>query len=477
MSVQDRIEAAPGRIPDEEPGTGEQTTASMVVKRWAAFPALIGIGALLLATSYTWRAVHDGGAMLWLVATALGLIAAGHLALLADARTPLLVADHTGVRVRSGRRWRGLPWSRIDAVDVMPQSRRWREGRIVIRPADTSAETVSVPLGWMTRASTDDVAAAVQALAQGRTEVTAPLQETAVPPETEETPEPDETSETEPDGAPTGEPDSAPQAQPDSDPEPAVDPGPTASKPRRPALAVLRAIRPGLRAEVTKPAATDRLTVGTLALSEPLDEPAADLPEIAHLRRSGPGNVSLLVAAPEPEESPEPASEQTVAPNQLSTREQQAEPVIGPQLAAARERLGMIVDDVALRTRIRPHVIEAIEVDEFAPCGGDFYARGHLRALARVLGVDPEPLVREYDGRYATAPINPRTVFEADRATGARGTIRIASGGPNWTALIAVVLVLLLVWGVARLFTGGSSSPAEHPLISGLAALLLPGSA
>ena len=53
----------------------------------------------------------------------------------------------------------------------------------------------------------------------------------------------------------------------------------------------------------------------------------------------------------------------------------------------------MSVDDLAERTRIRPHVIEAIEVDDFSSCGGDVYARGHLRALARVLGVDPEPII------------------------------------------------------------------------------------
>ncbi len=65
------------------------------------------------------------------------------------------------------------------------------------------------------------------------------------------------------------------------------------------------------------------------------------------------------------------------------------DPVIGPELAAARTRVGLSVDELADRTRIRPHVIESIEVDDFAPCGGDFYARGHIRTLARVLGTRP----------------------------------------------------------------------------------------
>ena len=62
------------------------------------------------------------------------------------------------------------------------------------------------------------------------------------------------------------------------------------------------------------------------------------------------------------------------------------EPVIGPELAGPRHAARLTVDQLADRTRIRPHVIESIEMDDFVPCGGDFYARGHLRTLARVLG-------------------------------------------------------------------------------------------
>ncbi len=109
------------------------------------------------------------------------------------------------------------------------------------------------------------------------------------------------------------------------------------------------------------------------------------------------------------------------------------------------------MDQLAERTRIRPHVIESIEVDDFAPCGGDFYARGHLRTLARVLGIDVAPLLTSYDERYAHAPINPRRVFEAELATGANGSIRSTRGGPNWSVLVAVVMALVLCWSIARL--------------------------
>lgn len=163
------------------------------------------------------------------------------------------------------------------------------------------------------------------------------------------------------------------------------------------------------------------------------------LPEAAELRRSGePALPTYSFAEPEPV-----AAESTV------------EPVIGPELTAARGRLGLSVDQVAERTRIRPHVIEAIEVDDFGPCGGDFYARGHLRTLARVLGIDATDLLAAYDERYADAPIDARRVFEAELAGATGGGLRATRGGPNWSVLVAAVMSLVLLWSVAQLLFEG----------------------
>ncbi|HEX6450563.1 MAG TPA: helix-turn-helix transcriptional regulator [Trebonia sp.] len=70
---------------------------------------------------------------------------------------------------------------------------------------------------------------------------------------------------------------------------------------------------------------------------------------------------------------------------------------IGGTLAEARQAAGLTVADVSARTRIRAGLIRAIEHDDFSSCGGDFYARGHIRAIARVVGVDSQPLIAEYD--------------------------------------------------------------------------------
>ncbi|ASU84886.1 DUF4115 domain-containing protein [Nocardiopsis gilva YIM 90087] len=75
---------------------------------------------------------------------------------------------------------------------------------------------------------------------------------------------------------------------------------------------------------------------------------------------------------------------------------------IGRTLAAARERVGYSIDELSARTCIRETVLAAMEREDFAPCGGDFYARGHIRSVCRAIGVDHTPLIEEYDREHAS---------------------------------------------------------------------------
>ena len=76
---------------------------------------------------------------------------------------------------------------------------------------------------------------------------------------------------------------------------------------------------------------------------------------------------------------------------------------IGEILAQSRQRAGLSVARVSEQTRIRERIIRGVEDDDYSACGGDFYARGHIRAIATAVGTDPGPLIREYD-RVHRAP-------------------------------------------------------------------------
>ncbi|WP_067485996.1 helix-turn-helix domain-containing protein [Actinomadura hibisca] len=128
---------------------------------------------------------------------------------------------------------------------------------------------------------------------------------------------------------------------------------------------------------------------------------------------------------------------------------------IGETLTTERQRAGLTVTQVSLQTRIRESVIRAIEQDDFTSCGGNFYARGHIRSIARTIGVDPEPLVREYDETHGGAPqpVSAVTAFEPERPVSFR-----ERRSPNWSAAMAVALALVVVYGIVQLVSG----PAEQ---------------
>ncbi len=130
---------------------------------------------------------------------------------------------------------------------------------------------------------------------------------------------------------------------------------------------------------------------------------------------------------------------------------------IGETLAKARQDAGLTVTQVSERTRIRETVIRAIERDDFTLCGGNFYARGHIRSISRVIGIDPEPLVRDYDDAHGGAPQAVSAVAAFEPETPVRFRERRA---PNWSAAMALALAVVVIYGIVQLFNG-SGSPGK----------------
>jgi hypothetical protein len=107
--------------------------APVVVRRNAGLAAVIGAAASAIAIAYLWRATQTGAVLDWALCLVVAGIAVLHLAHLVDARTPLLVADDLGVRMRFRHQWRGLPWDAVETVAVTPR-RGLRDGRLMLGP-------------------------------------------------------------------------------------------------------------------------------------------------------------------------------------------------------------------------------------------------------------------------------------------------------------------------------------------------------
>ncbi|MFT4082320.1 MAG: helix-turn-helix domain-containing protein [Nocardioides sp.] len=472
-SEYDEPAGPPAEHPAEQPLAERPADALVEVRRNGLLSGAVAIAALLVAVACFWR----GGTVDVLFALVMLVVTGAQAWTAYDARTPLLLVDAQGVRIRFGRSWRGIPWAEVDEVEHLPRPRSWRgllrDGRLAVLLAEEDEAVAelpagarrhalvtqrlygvpfAVPLGLGTRVhgADADLTEAITELAAGRAGVVEVDPSLAAEVEAEDIDAGAAGSDTAERAVVTDTAERAAvpdevapdemvvddlEVPDDTDPvEDTIVASPTPSPLREPTVAIRADVR--WEPEAAVGSADADVTEIVAALSDPDEQASAagDDPEAVT-----PAAQQLDQAIDEPVEDP------------------LEDPVIGPQLTVARTRIGLSIDTLAERTRIRPHVIEAMERDDFGPCGGDFYARGHLRTLARVLGIEAAPLLADYDERYASGPVNPRSVFEAELATGPTGTIRSMRSGPNWSVLVAAVMAVVLIWSVARLITDGSS--------------------
>ena len=120
---------------------------------------------------------------------------------------------------------------------------------------------------------------------------------------------------------------------------------------------------------------------------------------------------------------------------------------VGETLADARHQAGLTITQVSRETRIRESIIRDIEQGDFSACGGDFYARGHIRSIAGVVGTDPVPLISEYDAEHGPLrPVRAADVFEPSTPIKIR-----ERHSPSLSLIVGVVLLALIGFGAYRL--------------------------
>jgi cytoskeletal protein RodZ len=134
---------------------------------------------------------------------------------------------------------------------------------------------------------------------------------------------------------------------------------------------------------------------------------------------------------------------------------------IGESLADARLRAGLTVSQVSQQTRIRESIIRDIEKGDFTACGGDFYARGHIRSIAGAVGTDPAPLISEYDAEHGPpGGLRAADVFQPSKPIKIR-----ERRSPSLTMIVIVVLLAIIGFSAYRLISahGKNTGHAAAP--------------
>ena len=85
---------------------------------------------------------------------------------------------------------------------------------------------------------------------------------------------------------------------------------------------------------------------------------------------------------------------------------------LGETLKQARERKQVTASVAAADTRIKVQHIEAMEQGDFSSIAAPAYVKGFIKLYAEYLGLDPEPLIEEYQAHHAPKERAPLVVDE-----------------------------------------------------------------
>ena len=134
---------------------------------------------------------------------------------------------------------------------------------------------------------------------------------------------------------------------------------------------------------------------------------------------------------------------------------------IGDTLAEARRQAGLTITQVSRQTRIRESIIRSIEQGDFSACGGDFYARGHIRSIAAAVGADPVPLIREYDEEHGPpGAMRASQIFEPATPIKIREPRNLHLG---W--VLAVAVLALAGFGAYHFYPKNTADPTASATV------------
>jgi cytoskeleton protein RodZ len=135
---------------------------------------------------------------------------------------------------------------------------------------------------------------------------------------------------------------------------------------------------------------------------------------------------------------------------------------LGEFLQKAREDAGFSVDELAHIVNLRPGLIKAMESNDFLPCGGDTYARGHIRNISQITGINPQELLALYDAEHSVDSRSIHSQLVDNNAAAMRSENRKLS----WKVLAGASLSIVVLIGVAQFAISAiDSEPAATSMV------------
>lgn len=142
----------------------------------------------------------------------------------------------------------------------------------------------------------------------------------------------------------------------------------------------------------------------------------------------------------------------------------------GVLLQEARIALGLSEEDIAKQLRLSNRIIIALEKDEYGQLPGIAFAKGYLRAYARVVGLSGDEIIAKLTLLGYKEP----ELITTPHTTSTTGYFEFMSNKGEkiirWITyfILVILLILVLIWWQSNRSTDDAENEADLPLRSAL---------
>lgn len=136
---------------------------------------------------------------------------------------------------------------------------------------------------------------------------------------------------------------------------------------------------------------------------------------------------------------------------------------LGTTIRDAREASRISIAALSEATSIRIGLLTEMEENNFKHCGGDTYARGHLRNIAVLIGLNPQILVDLYNDQHAVESLRIQDSLVDNNVM----QVPRERKSLSWKVPAVASVLILGVIGIAQIvMSNQSTSPVVVPTVS-----------
>ena len=128
---------------------------------------------------------------------------------------------------------------------------------------------------------------------------------------------------------------------------------------------------------------------------------------------------------------------------------------LGSLISKARKDAGLSIDDLSAATNIRGTLLREMEANNFSQCGGETYARGHLRNIAIKLNVDQQIFLTAFEDEQMHVDRTMQDLLVENNVMREPKEARKVS----WKVLVTISVASLFVAGLAQIIVSNNSTP------------------